>query len=239
MTATLPEMSLPEWLVLTILSQQPAHGFAVAQLTAADGELGRVWQIPEGGRLPGDRPPARRGVHRPRGHRARPRPPAHRLQRDGRRPRSRRPLAARAGRARAGDPLGAAAQARPPRPRGRRPGEPAAGAARGARADRRRDRVAARAQRGVRRDAPRLAPRERGGRAGLPGHDRARRVPRRSRAAASAAFRHREEAVRGVVVRRQLPAGGRRGPAQRALGERLVGESAWPCRAASAARPDG
>ena len=40
-------MSLPEWLVLTMLSQQPAHGFAVAQLTAADGELGRVWQIPK------------------------------------------------------------------------------------------------------------------------------------------------------------------------------------------------
>ena len=43
----LPEMSLPEWLVLTILSQQSAHGFAVAQLTATDGELGRVWQIPK------------------------------------------------------------------------------------------------------------------------------------------------------------------------------------------------
>ncbi len=40
-------MSLPEWLVLAILSQQPAHGFAVAQLTAHDGELGRVWQIPK------------------------------------------------------------------------------------------------------------------------------------------------------------------------------------------------
>lgn len=47
MTAALPEMSLPEWLVLTILSQQSAHGFAVAQLTAAHGELGRVWQIPK------------------------------------------------------------------------------------------------------------------------------------------------------------------------------------------------
>jgi DNA-binding PadR family transcriptional regulator len=47
MTAPLPEMSLPEWLVLTTLSQQPAHGFAVAQLTAADGDLGRVWQIPK------------------------------------------------------------------------------------------------------------------------------------------------------------------------------------------------
>jgi len=40
-------MSLPEWLVLAILSRQPAHGFAVAQLTAAGGHLGRVWQIPK------------------------------------------------------------------------------------------------------------------------------------------------------------------------------------------------
>jgi DNA-binding PadR family transcriptional regulator len=47
MTATLPEMSLPEWLVLTILSQRAAHGFAVAQLTAAGGDLGRVWQVPK------------------------------------------------------------------------------------------------------------------------------------------------------------------------------------------------
>ena len=42
-----PSMSLPEWLVLAILSEQPMHGFAVAQLTAAGGELGRVWQIPK------------------------------------------------------------------------------------------------------------------------------------------------------------------------------------------------
>ena len=40
-------MSLPEWLVLAILSQQPAHGFAIAQLTAPDGDLGRVWQLPK------------------------------------------------------------------------------------------------------------------------------------------------------------------------------------------------
>jgi PadR family transcriptional regulator AphA len=44
---SLPEMSLPEWLVLAILSRQAAHGFAVAQLTAPDGDLGRVWQIPK------------------------------------------------------------------------------------------------------------------------------------------------------------------------------------------------
>jgi hypothetical protein len=36
-----PSLSLPEWTVLTVLSQQPAHGFAVAQLTARHGELGR------------------------------------------------------------------------------------------------------------------------------------------------------------------------------------------------------
>ena len=42
-----PPMSLPEWLVLAILSQRSMHGFAVAQLTAQDGELGRVWQVPK------------------------------------------------------------------------------------------------------------------------------------------------------------------------------------------------
>ena len=43
---TRPVLSLPEWTVLAVLSQQPAHGFAVAQLTTPCGELGRVWQIP-------------------------------------------------------------------------------------------------------------------------------------------------------------------------------------------------
>ncbi|HLH84404.1 MAG TPA: PadR family transcriptional regulator [Trebonia sp.] len=42
-----PSLSLPEWLVLALLSQQPMHGFAVAQLTAPGGELGRVWQVPK------------------------------------------------------------------------------------------------------------------------------------------------------------------------------------------------
>jgi DNA-binding PadR family transcriptional regulator len=40
------ELSLPECTVLAALAQQPAHGFAVAQLTARGGQLGRVWQIP-------------------------------------------------------------------------------------------------------------------------------------------------------------------------------------------------
>jgi DNA-binding PadR family transcriptional regulator len=39
-------MGLPEWTVLAVIAQQPTHGFAVAQLTTPDGELGRVWQIP-------------------------------------------------------------------------------------------------------------------------------------------------------------------------------------------------
>ncbi|MBO0803421.1 MAG: PadR family transcriptional regulator [Nocardiopsaceae bacterium] len=38
-------LSLPERLVLAVLSQRPAHGFAVARLTAPGGELGRIWQI--------------------------------------------------------------------------------------------------------------------------------------------------------------------------------------------------
>ena len=39
-------MALPEWTVLVLLSQRPAHGFAVSQLTASDGELGRIWRVP-------------------------------------------------------------------------------------------------------------------------------------------------------------------------------------------------
>lgn len=39
-------MGLPEWTVLAVISEQPTHGFAVAQLTTPDGDLGRVWQIP-------------------------------------------------------------------------------------------------------------------------------------------------------------------------------------------------
>jgi PadR family transcriptional regulator AphA len=39
-------MALPEWTVLVLLSQRSAHGFAVSQLTAPDGELGRIWRIP-------------------------------------------------------------------------------------------------------------------------------------------------------------------------------------------------
>jgi DNA-binding PadR family transcriptional regulator len=41
-----PPLSLPEWTVLTVVSERPTHGFAIAQLTAPHGELGRIWHIP-------------------------------------------------------------------------------------------------------------------------------------------------------------------------------------------------
>jgi PadR family transcriptional regulator AphA len=40
------EWALPEWTVLAVLREGPAHGFAIAALTTPPGELGRVWQIP-------------------------------------------------------------------------------------------------------------------------------------------------------------------------------------------------
>jgi DNA-binding PadR family transcriptional regulator len=40
------ELSLPEWVVLAVIAERPTHGFAIAALTATDGPIGRVWQIP-------------------------------------------------------------------------------------------------------------------------------------------------------------------------------------------------
>jgi PadR family transcriptional regulator AphA len=44
--AELPVLSLAEWIVLTLVDEAPTHGFAVAALTAADGDVGRAWQVP-------------------------------------------------------------------------------------------------------------------------------------------------------------------------------------------------
>ena len=41
-----PSLSLAEWVVLGVIGERPAHGFAVSVLTADDGELGRIWHIP-------------------------------------------------------------------------------------------------------------------------------------------------------------------------------------------------
>ena len=40
-------MSLTEWLVLCLVSEQPTHGFAVARLLATDGSIGQVWRVPK------------------------------------------------------------------------------------------------------------------------------------------------------------------------------------------------
>jgi PadR family transcriptional regulator AphA len=39
-------LGLAEWTVLAVIAERPVHGFAIAALTAGDGELGRIWQIP-------------------------------------------------------------------------------------------------------------------------------------------------------------------------------------------------
>jgi PadR family transcriptional regulator AphA len=40
-------LSLAEWTVLTLISEHPTHGFAISQLTATGGELGRIWHTPK------------------------------------------------------------------------------------------------------------------------------------------------------------------------------------------------
>jgi DNA-binding PadR family transcriptional regulator len=37
-----PGLSLAEWLVLSLISEGPTHGFAIATLLAKDGGLGQV-----------------------------------------------------------------------------------------------------------------------------------------------------------------------------------------------------
>lgn len=38
-------LSLVEWVVLVLIAETPRHGFAVAHLTAENGELGAVWRV--------------------------------------------------------------------------------------------------------------------------------------------------------------------------------------------------
>ena len=39
------ELSAGEWAVLAMLSEEPAHGFALARAMAPDGEVGQVWAL--------------------------------------------------------------------------------------------------------------------------------------------------------------------------------------------------
>jgi DNA-binding PadR family transcriptional regulator len=41
-----PDLGPGEWAVLGVVAEGPTHGFAVAQLLAPDGELGRIWTLP-------------------------------------------------------------------------------------------------------------------------------------------------------------------------------------------------
>ena len=43
-----PGLSLAEWLVLCLVSQEPAHGFAIAALLAPDGCVGMAWHVQKG-----------------------------------------------------------------------------------------------------------------------------------------------------------------------------------------------
>ena len=40
-------LSLAEWLVLCLTCEQTTHGFALAALLSAEGEMGRVWRVPK------------------------------------------------------------------------------------------------------------------------------------------------------------------------------------------------
>jgi len=42
-----PALSLAEWLVLCLVCEKPQHGFAIARLLGANGELGRIWRVPK------------------------------------------------------------------------------------------------------------------------------------------------------------------------------------------------
>ena len=40
-----PDLSLAEWIVLTLIDETPRHGFALAAITADGGDIGSVWTI--------------------------------------------------------------------------------------------------------------------------------------------------------------------------------------------------
>ena len=40
-------LSLAEWLVLCLICERPAHGFALAAVLGSEGEMGRVWRVPK------------------------------------------------------------------------------------------------------------------------------------------------------------------------------------------------
>jgi len=41
------DLSLAEWVVLSLVGEEQAHGFALARMLSADGEIGRIWRVPK------------------------------------------------------------------------------------------------------------------------------------------------------------------------------------------------
>ncbi len=41
----LPDLSLTEWVVLALVTEQPTHGFAIAKELAPEGDLGQIWTV--------------------------------------------------------------------------------------------------------------------------------------------------------------------------------------------------
>jgi DNA-binding PadR family transcriptional regulator len=40
-------LSLAEWVVLSLVSEAPSHGFALARTLSDDGDLGQIWRVPK------------------------------------------------------------------------------------------------------------------------------------------------------------------------------------------------
>ena len=43
----LEELPLSAWLVLCLICEKPSHGFALVELLAPAGSIGRIWQVPK------------------------------------------------------------------------------------------------------------------------------------------------------------------------------------------------
>ena len=39
------ELTLPDWLVLCLVAEQPRHGGALAELLSPQGNIGRIWLV--------------------------------------------------------------------------------------------------------------------------------------------------------------------------------------------------
>src|SRR5260370_33485048 len=38
-------LSLAEWLVLSLICEEPRHGFAIARILGREGSMGRIWRV--------------------------------------------------------------------------------------------------------------------------------------------------------------------------------------------------